>query len=190
MKTVSKLLALAALAALLLAGCSVSTNKGADNDKEGKNVDIKTPIASMHVETNEQAKAHDTGLPVYPGAREAPPDSDDNTSRANVNMGFAGFGLKVVAAKYETDDPVEKVKDFYRKALSKYGKVTECTGDLDLDAGHGKAPRCKDSSEAGKFEMGVGSGDVQRVVSIKPKGKTNQFALVYVETHGKNRETM
>ena len=190
MKLVSALLLLAA--ALLLLGCSVQSKKSGDDDKGGKNVDIQTPIASMHVETNEQAKGSDTGLPVYPGAHDAPPDKNDNTSRANVNMGFAGFGLKVMAAKYETDASVDQLKDFYRKALSKYGKVVECNGDLDLDTGHsGKTVRCKSSSsEPGKFEMGVGAGDVQHVVSIKPQGKTNQFGLVYIEMRGKNRETM
>ncbi len=188
MKDASKFLLCAAVAALLLSGCSIqSKDKG---DKEGKKVDIESPLGSMHVETNQQAKAQDTGLPVYPGAREGPPDPDDNTSRANVSMGFAGFGLKVVAAKYETDDSADKLKDFYRKALSKYGKVIECNGDLDVfDEGH--SMKCKkSSSEPDKYEMGVNSPDVAHVVSIKPKGKTNQFGLIYIEMRGKNRETM
>lgn len=189
MRNASHFLLLAAAAALLLSGCSVQSKNG--DEKSGKNVDIKSPLGSMHVETNEQAKAQDTGLPVYPGAREAPPDDNDNTSRANVNMGFAGFGLKVVAAKYETDDSVDKLKDFYRKALAKYGNVVECKGDLDLDVGKEGKPRCKaSSSEPDRLDLGVGNSGVQHMVSIKPKGKSNQFALVYIETRGKNRETM
>ncbi len=188
MRDVSKFLLLAIATALLLSGCSIQSKK---SEGVGNKVDIQSPLGSMHVETNEQAKAHDTGLPVYPGAREAPPDADDNTSKANVSMGFAGFGLKVVAAKYETDDSLDKVKDFYRKALSKYGSVVECHGDLDLDVGKEGKPRCKTtSSEPDRFDMGVGNKDVQHMVSIKPKGKTNQFALVYIEMRGKNRETM
>ena len=188
MTNVSKFVLLAAAAVLLLAGCNINTKKS--EDKKGENVDIQSPIGSVHVETNEQAKAHDTGLPVYPGAREAAPDENDNTSKANVNLGFAGFGLKVVAAKYETDDSPDKLKDFYRKALSKYGQVTECKGDIDLDTGkNGKKVSCKSSSsEPDKFEMGVGSGDIQRVVSIKPKAKTTQFALIYIQMRGKDKE--
>lgn len=189
MKNASRFLLLAAAAALLLAGCSIQSKRS--EEKKGEKVDIQSPIGSVHVETNEQAKARDTGLPVYPGARDAPPDEHDNTSKANVSLGFVGFDLRVVAAKYETDDSVDKLKDFYRKALSKYGKVVECNGDLDLDSGHEGKPRCKSSSsEPDRFDMGVGSGDVQHMVSIKPKGKTNQFALVRIEMRGKNRETM
>ncbi len=187
MTNVSKLLLLAAVAILLLAGCSVSSKKS--EEKPGEKVDIRSPLGSIHVETDEQAKNRDTGLPVYPGAREARSDEHDK-AKANVDLGFAGFGLKVIAAKYETDDSADKLKDFYRKALTKYGKVIECNGDLDVfDEGH--SMKCKhSSSEPDKYEMGVNSPDVAHVVSIKPKDKTNQFALIYIQMRGKNRETM
>lgn len=189
-RSVSKWLALAAAAALLVSGCSIQQKKG--DEKTGQKVNIDSPVGSIHVETNEQARAHDTGLPVYPGAREVAADAHDNTSKANVSLGFAGFGLKVVAAKYESDDSVDKLKDFYRKALSKYGEVVECKGDLDLDVDKdGKSVKCKSSShEPDKYEMGVGKGDVQHVVSIRPKDKVTQFALIYIQTRGKERETM
>jgi hypothetical protein len=187
MRDISKLLLLAVATALLLSGCSIQSKKS--EEKPGEKVDIRSPLGSIHVETDEQAKNHDTGLPVYPGAREARSDEHDK-AKANVDLGFAGFGLKVIAAKYETDDSADKLKDFYRKALSKYGKVIECHGDLDVfDEGH--SMKCKASnSEPDKFEMGVNSPDVAHVVSIKPRDKTNQFALVYIQMRGKNRETM
>ena len=189
MKTVTRLLAVLAAAALLLAGCSIQSKRS--EEKQGEKVDIQSPLGSLHVETNEQAKAHDTGLPIYPGAREAAPDEHDS-SKANVSLGFAGFGLKVVAAKYETDDPPAKLRDFYRKALSKYGDVVECNGDLDLNVDHeGKKMRCKgSSSEPDKIEMGVGTGGVQHMVSIRPRAKTTQFALIYLQTRGEKHETM
>jgi hypothetical protein len=186
MTNASRILVFAA-AALFLSGCSIQNKKS--EEKPGQKVDIQSPLGSLHVETNEQAKAHDTGLPVYPGAREAAPDEHDS-SKANVSLGFAGFGLKVVAAKYETDDPADKLKDFYRKALAKYGTVVECNGDLDVFS-EGKSMRCKKSnSEPDKFEMGVNSPDIAHVVSIKPRAKATQFALVYIQLRGKERETM
>ncbi|HVP42354.1 MAG TPA: hypothetical protein VMS96_02920 [Terriglobales bacterium] len=190
MSSANKILVFAAFLGLFLSACSIQSKKS--EEKKGDKVDIDSPIGSMHVATNEHVKAPDTGLPIYPGAREAAPEEHDNTSKANVNLGFAGFGLKVVAAKYESDDSADKLKDFYRKALSKYGEVVECRGDLDLDYGKdGKSVKCESSkSEPDKYEMGVGKGDAQHVVSIRPRGKATQFALIYIQTRGKERETM
>ena len=173
-----------------IVGCSVNANKGTD-EKGGKKVDIESPFGSLHVATNDKAKAEDTGLPVYPGARLAPEESASSDSqRANVSMGFAGFGLKVVAVKYDSDDPQEKVLDFYHKALGKYGKVVECKGDLDVEAGKdNKEMTCKPSGDS-KTEIGVKEGSVSHIVSLRPQGKTTRFALIYLNLQGRNRETM
>ncbi len=190
MKRVTSLLAVLAVAGLLLAGCSIQSRKS--DEKKGEKVDIQSPLGSLHVETNEQAKAHDTGLPVYPGAREAATD-DHDSSKANVSLGFAGFGLKVVAAKYESDDAPEKLIEFYRKALARYGAVVECKGgDVDLHVDKNKqAMTCSPSThERDKTELGVGDESVRHMVSIRPKGKGTQFALVYLQTGGEKHETM
>ena len=47
------------------------------------------------------------------------------------------FGMKLVVAKYESDDAPAKIVDFYRDKLKKYGKVLECHsqkhgGDVDV----------------------------------------------------------
>jgi hypothetical protein len=49
-----------------------------------------------------------------------------NEKGATINILTGIFGLKVVAVKYETDDPVDKVKDYYRAQLEKYGNFVEC----------------------------------------------------------------
>lgn len=187
---VSSCIAAALLLSLLIAACSIKES-GTEEKAGGKKVDIDSPLGSLHVATNEKAKGEDTGLPVYPGARPAKEERADHDSQsANISMGFAGFGLKVVAAKYDSDDSPDKLLAFYRKALAKYGQVVECKGDLDLNAGkEGSKLTCK-SSASGKTELGVRDGDVNHVVSVEPRGKGTNFALVYVQLRGRNRETM
>ncbi len=191
MRDRSKALVVAAavlFACALLSACSIQTDKG--DEKKGSKVDIQLPAASLHVATNEQAKAAETGLPVYPGARPAPADEHDSQA-ANVNLGFAGFGLKVIAVKYVSDDPPDKLREFYRKALSKYGKVVDCKGDLDINAGKDDSKMTCAPSHDEKVEMGVGDGSIRHVVSLKPKDKGTEFGLVYIQTRGgKEHETM
>src|SRR5437762_10537536 len=111
--------ALAALLLLALSGCVVS-----EHTKEGKKkVDIESPFGGVHVRTEVDA-AKETGIPLYPGAR--PKHDKDNEHSANVDIGSSFFGLKVVAASFETDDPPDKVLDFYRDKLKTYGNVLEC----------------------------------------------------------------
>src|ERR1700690_818581 len=94
--------------ALFLASCSIKVD---DKDKKNEKVDIQTPFASLKVDTD--ATSADNGIPVYPGAHLRARDKDDKDSHAaNLSIGGPGFGLKVVAAEYETDDSPEKVKTF------------------------------------------------------------------------------
>src|SRR5262245_58815621 len=104
-----------------LIACSVHEQKQADGNKK---VDIQTPFAQIHVGTDTDAK--DTGLGAYPGAK-LKSDEDDDKHRANVHIGGEDFGIHVVAASYTSDDPPDKVIDFYRKDLKRYGNVLECT---------------------------------------------------------------
>ena len=186
----TSLLAPVALLALT-AGCSMQVS---DRDKQGeRKVDIQTPLGDMKVDTRD-VNAQDTGLPVYPGAREVEKESPGDESKAHVNMNTPWFGLKVVALSYETDDPQEKVWAFYKKEMAKYGRVLECKpGSPDEDT------RSKDGGELGCIDEGkrggkhininpteetlkVGVAERQRIVAFKQRGKATRFALVYVVT--------
>lgn len=168
------------------AACTVHEQKQADGNKK---VDIQTPFAQIHVGTDTDAK--DTGLDAYPGAK-LKSDEDDDKHRANIHIGGEDFGLRVVAASYTSDDPPEKIIDFYRKDLKRYGNVLECPKGISENKGHGESElRCADSGEAkpGKLDLAVGVPEKQRIVSVKPSGKGTEFALVYVQLQGK-RETL
>ena len=177
--------AVAVFAALLLAGCSISVD---DKDKKNAKVDIHTPLADLKVNTNEKA-ATDNGIPVYPGAHLRPEENGDNHA-ANVNIGAMGFGLKVVAAEYETDDSPEKVKAFYQDKLRTFGDVLVCSGhsggsDIHIDSKDGDTKLSCKGTHGDGWEIKAGTSENERMVSIEPHGSGTRFGTVLLQTHGK-----
>lgn len=180
------ILLIAACVVLLVAACSVNVD---DKDKKNEKVDIQTPFANLKVDSSE--KAADNGIPVYPGAHLRPTENGDNHS-ANINIGAAGFGLKVIAAEYETDDAPEKVKAFYEDKMKKFGAVLTCSGhnggsDVHMNI-HGDDKdnklSCSDTSGSG-WEIKTGTSDNEHLVSIEPHGSGTRFGTVLVQTRGK-----
>jgi hypothetical protein len=178
---------------------------GQQSDTQDKPFDVRSSIGDLHV--GKDADARNAGLPLYPGAR---PKHDENNDPLNFGILTEGFGLKLVVAKYESDDAPAKVVDFYREKLKKYGKVLECHsqkhgGDVDVHSddkdseGSGsnnskdknkdqESKQLKCDSDGGPVtELKVGTEDNQHVVAIEPRdsGKGATFALVYVRTRGK-----
>jgi len=177
------ILAVAFAASLTLAACSVNTENG-----DHKNVDIKTPIGGIHVD--QDAHANDTGLMVYPGARPKKKDEDGEESNANVNLSAFGYGLRVVALEFQSDDPPTKLIAYYKEQLKKYGAVLECHTSKDITYNRKSSEKSKeltcDQDSGNNVELKVGTEDNQHIVSVKPDGKGSTFALVYVQTHGRD----
>jgi hypothetical protein len=172
--------------ALVLALVSVIPLAAAPQTKENpKKLEIRTPTAGLTV--SGEATAKEVGLPVYPGARLRK-DNPSEDSQANLAFWTSSMGFKLVVLKYESDDAVEKVSAFYRKALGKYGRVLQCTsadenksekheGSKDLDCGD-------DKPEKGAIELKAGTREKQHVVGVEPTGTGSKFELVYIEAHG------
>ncbi len=184
----SKLLIAVAFAGwLTILACSVNVK---DKDQAGHDkVDIETPVGGIHV--NEEADVRDTGLPVYPGARQKPKTNDDSKN-ANVNISSSFFGLKVVAIEYESDDSPDKVITFYQDQLKKYGNVVQCRtekhgNDLSVSLSNqgSKEVKCEGNNSGKIVELKVGTEDNQRLVSVEPDAKGSDFALVYIRARGK-----
>jgi hypothetical protein len=183
-------LALGFGALLVLSACSINVKK--NEAGEDKNVDIQTPIGGIHV--SQEADARDTGLEVYPGAQAKQKDSSGDNKKANVNISGFGFGVKVVALEYVSNDPPQKLVTFYKDQLKKYGDVLEChtsehSGHVGTDLGDKKgdsALHCDGDSGGKTIELKVGTKENQHVVAIEPDGTGSTFALVYVRTHGKD----
>jgi hypothetical protein len=191
---ISATVILAALA--LLPACSVSVKDHGDDGKS--KVDINTPVGGIHVD--EKADARDTGLSVYPGARAKPKTKDGDEKSANVNLSAFGYGLKVVALEYESDDPPGKVIAYYQDQLKKYGNVLQCHGsgfkmddDVPLVGGKkgyvaGSKVKCDDEDGGKTVELKAGTDDNQRIVSVDPEGKGSDFTIVWVRVRGKEGE--
>jgi hypothetical protein len=182
--------AFAIAAVLLFPACSINVAKQANG--QDKKVDIRTPVGGIHV--SNEATASEIGLPVYPGARPKPDQTDNHNQSANVNISGFGYGLKVVALQYESDDAASKVVAFYDDQLKKFGSVLVChTSGLDVNAdirGLDKGPHdltCQGSAGS-NVELKVGTKENQHIVAVESEGKGSTFSLVYVRTHGKDEE--
>ena len=166
-----------------ITGCSVTTHEKDNGRKD--DVDIRTPFGSLSVKEG-STDIKDTGLALYPGARATKDDDDDRHHSANVNISSSLFGLKVVALKFQSDDPSDKVLAFYRKDMGKYGRVVDCTGGFSMDFRHHDKDAevtCDGHNGPGheyKEELKVGTENNQRILAIKPRGNGSEFTLVYV----------
>jgi hypothetical protein len=178
-------------ALLLLAACSVNVKKEANG--QDKQVDINTPVGGVHV--SKQADVSDVGLAVYPGSHLKDRDSDHSDKSANVNISGFGYGIKIVALEYESDDAPAKVLSFYKDQLKKYGNVLEChTSHLNLDmkrgyrsGGDSHELTCE-GEHGSNIELKAGRENDQHIVAVEPQGKGSSFSLVYVRLHGKDAE--
>ena len=180
----------------LLPACSINVKDHGDDGNS--KVDINTPVGGIHVDENVDAR--DTGLPVYPGARPKAKSNDGDKKSANVNLSAFGFGLKVVAAEYESDDPPAKIIAYYQDPLKKYGTVLQCHGgsfkvddDVPVVGGQkgyvvGGKLKCDSDDGGKKVELKAGTDDNQHMVVIEPEGKGSDFAIVWLRFRGKEGE--
>jgi hypothetical protein len=162
-----------------------------------KKLDIQSSVGDLHVGTD--ADAEKIGLPLYPGARLRH-DKEEDSDSGSFAIHTEAFGVKLVVAKYESEDAPGKVIDYYRDKLKKYGKVLECHthehgGDVfsgsDDDKDHGsKELKCEGDNTGPVTELKVGTEDNQHLVAVEPrdKGVGSTFAMVYLHVRGKQGE--
>ena len=166
----------------------VSLRAIAQNNDRDKNVDVRSPVGDLHV--GKDADAQKAGLPRYPGAR---PQNEENNNPLNLALSTDDFGMKLIVAKYETPDSPERVLNFYRDKMKKYGKVLECHGtddkggaDSNEDDQPGSKPvQCEGDNSGPVRELKVGTEDNQRIVAIEDtkSGKATAFVIIYLHKH-------
>lgn len=191
---VAGLLAVAAFA-VTVAGCRVQGTRGANGEE--KEVQVDTPFGGIHMNTN-QTTATDLGLPVYPGAQIA--RDKENDKSADIHMGFGQWDLRVKVVNYSTPDSRDKVADFYKKALGRYGVVIACQHDAPVGSPTATSEGLTCASDSGHanvndhgviygyhkndngLELKAGSKRHQHIVGFESSasGET-RFALVEVD---------
>ena len=175
---------------LCLAGCRVHVDKDANGNE--KNVQVETPFGGVHVNTD-QTSASDLGLPLYPGAQ---PVTDDNQHKsADVHLGFGEWQLRVKAVSYSTPDSKDKVAEFYKKALTRFGDVITCDGNsaVGTPTVTREGLTCEDNGKNSKvkfdnndfnqnFQLKAGSKRHQHIVGFEDsKSGRTRFALVALD---------
>jgi hypothetical protein len=133
--------------------------------------------------------AKDVGLPWYPGARRRQEGKDDSTS---VQMGLWGGStdFKLAVLELDSNDSPDKVAAYYRKSLSKYGKVLDCPGGNAPHEEQDKSKTSKelecdsDKLEKGELELEAGTKEDRHIVGIQEDGTGTRIKLVYLRAKG------
>jgi len=191
-----------AAAAVLLAAAGLATGCRVESNKSGNGDDVKiaTPFGGMSVKTDDANVTQSIGLPAYPGAVIVKKkDKDDhNDGSADINMSFGSFQLRVKAVSFHTEDAPDKVLQFYKKGLARFGTVIQCKDhrpvgspahtpdglDCSDDDQHGGGGVHVDDDLSGKTELKAGSKQHQHIVAIDPEGTGTKFGLVALDLPG------
>jgi len=82
------------------------------------NVRVESPFGSVESSSNPQEVARNLGVDLYPGARVV------RNNAANINVA----GMHTIAVEFETDDPIDKVAEFYK---SRFPRANVAVSDAD-----------------------------------------------------------
>lgn len=122
--------------------------KSAKVSQKGDNVKVETPFGNMESSTDPEKAAEELGVDIYPGAEM------QKAGTASVTLG----SLRTVTAKFESNDSVDKVCDFYRSrvpsATVQSSDQSQCsivaTGD-----GNSTTITARASGDGSRFEIVV-----------------------------------
>src|SRR5712692_8164110 len=131
---------------------------------------------------SKQATPREVGLPAYPGAKLRKDEKDDS---ASVQMGLWGstFGFKLAVMKLESNDAPEKIAEFYKKALAKYGTVLNCSEPSQKPSAKdsNKLECGEDKPQKGGVLFKEGTKGKRHVVGIQSNGQGSLLQLMYLE---------
>ena len=194
---VTNIMATAALvlAAVLVLVPNTLSGQGTNKKDSGKNDDFSVTVHGPQTDAglivSARATAKELGLPLYPGAMPHK-EKDDDSPAANLGLWGNSFGFKLVVLKMESKDSPQKVAEYYRKALAKYGPVLDCTNPSETP--HPKDDKSNaltcgdDKPDKGGMLFKAGTKAKQHIVGVQPDGPGTLFQLVYLEDRSSEKK--
>ena len=147
-----------------------------------------------------RASAADIGLPLYPGAtperrtdddrdRDRDKDGDSDSAGASISLWGGAFGMELYALKLRSSDSVDVVSRFYREAMSRQGRVVDCSRGAAPEPppamSDTKLLRCEnDRSKPGGFLFKLALPGGVRMVSIEPAPGGSRIQLLRLMLRG------
>jgi len=123
-------------ASLVIGGLFFLHNVRVQESRAGGDVRVETPFGSVHVQHRGGARPESMGVPLYPGAKEV---GDGESASVDFSQLFGDNDLHIVAGKWRTSDPLEKVEKFYAAKFPEMSVVWH-DGKVHMQSvnGHGK----------------------------------------------------
>lgn len=151
-------------------GCTIEKPKG------GSEAEVDTPLGTVAA-TEGSAESETIPLDAYPNARRTQGDPDGDGGVVSMSIG-PFFSMKIIAFRYESEDPVDRVAAFYRQQLGKLGEVKEISGGPDTRIHNFRWKPGPDQRMVQVHKSGR-----TYAVALKPKNNGCTFAVLYFE-HG------
>ena len=166
---------LVAFSILFISGCTIlCTSRCAGQQEKGTGVTLSA-----------ETSAKDVGLPLYPGSRRHV-DKDEDSPGANFSLWGGGSGFKLAVLKMESGDSVEKIANYYKQALARYGAVLDCSHpsmkgtNTDKNVSENELTCGDDKAEKGGMLYKSGTKKDQHLVAIQPNAAGSLFQLVHM----------
>ena len=103
----------------------------------GNDVQVETPFGSVHVSQNQRGQPETAGMPLYPGAKAL---KDKENAVVDLSSAFGDHDLHIVAGRWETSDPIDKVQKFYEDKFPDMS-VIQHTGKVEMHSVYGQSKR-------------------------------------------------
>jgi hypothetical protein len=126
-----------------------------------------------HLKIDDDAKEASSPLSIYPGATRAKKRGNSSES-VKIDFALGSFGFKLNVLTLATEDAPEKVAAYYRRELSRYGELLDCSlprkDPERLRVERETKLRCKNArNDEGVTQFRAGRKNQEYVVVIEPR---------------------